>query len=87
MKSLVLILLLISFTIEAKNKEPDYEYVHGPFKAVIYTSNPSKGIIYGPQFPYGISIKVDPDQAHNLPDNVIEIIDSLFFFYEQTNPK
>jgi len=86
MKLATLILVLLSFSIEAKKKDQNYEYTHGPFTAIIYSANPAKGVIYGPQFPYGITIKVDPDQAQNLPDNVIEIIDALFVFHEQNNP-
>jgi len=86
MKLTTLILIALCFSTQAGKKQPNYEYSHGDFTAVIYANNPAKGVIYGPQFPYGITIKVDPDQAHNLPDNVIEIIDALFVFDDIVNP-
>lgn len=88
-KSLLAIVLVLfaPFGTEAKEKKVQQTYENAPYRFVFHAKKPDRGILYGPGFPYGIELKIDVSESHNLWDNVIEIVDSLAVFHGIVNPK
>lgn len=85
---LAAILIALSLPLfAAEKKVQTYEYVHGPYTAVVtYRGDFGHAVIYGPQFPYGIRLNLPKKEQVNIHDNVIQIVDSLAVVEEINNP-
>lgn len=82
--SILAVLCLTGFSKHKKYRlfSQDSVYSHGNISSIVFGDSPNKGVIYGPQFPYGIKIEIPEDQQFNIYDNVIELVDALAIYEE-----